>query len=71
MSFSKILGQEAALERLKRLAKDKRLPPALLFHGPSGVGKTSAALELAKALNCARLEEGDPCGACEIGRAHV
>ena len=42
---------------------------AYLFHGPSGVGKTRAALYLARALLCdSRLPDGSPCGSCESCR---
>ncbi|HCJ66735.1 MAG TPA: DNA polymerase III subunit delta' [Elusimicrobia bacterium] len=52
MSFSHILGQERVIEILKRLFAGNRFPQGLLFYGPSGVGKRTTALELAKALNC-------------------
>lgn len=52
MPFSDILGQPRALGRIRSLLRSRRLPPALLFIGPEGVGKKKAALELAAALNC-------------------
>lgn len=52
MSFSKIVGQERAIEVLRQILKNKRLPQVLLFYGPSGVGKRTIVLELAKVLNC-------------------
>jgi len=52
MSFSKIVGQERVIEVLRQILKNKRLPQVLLFYGPSGVGKRTVALELAKVLNC-------------------
>ena len=38
-----ILGQEAAVERLRRMLEQDRLPHALLFAGPSGIGKRIVA----------------------------
>lgn len=70
MSLSKIEGQPAAIARIQKLLAAEKLPPALLFIGPAGVGKTLAAVELAKALNCAAGGQGlfggapDSCGAC-------
>jgi DNA polymerase III delta prime subunit len=55
MSFKDILGHESAVNRLKALITGGRVPPALLFHGPEGIGKFRAAMEFAKALNCTHL----------------
>lgn len=52
MSFSHILGQERVIKILRRFLASNRFPQGLLFFGPSGVGKRTVALELAKALNC-------------------
>lgn len=66
MPFSEVLNQPAATAYLQKSVLG-RVPQALLFCGPSGVGKKKAALEFAKALNCldpqAR-EKGDACGLC-------
>jgi DNA polymerase-3 subunit delta' len=66
MSFAAILGQERALGFLRRMVDRGRVPGALLFLGPHQVGKRTAALTLAKALNCER--EGatgwDSCDTC-------
>lgn len=67
MPFTKILGQPAAIEFLQKLARGGRIPGAMLFCGPNGVGKATAAKELAKALNCqddAARQRGDSCGFC-------
>ncbi len=50
MLFSHILGNEAAKQTLTGLLEQKRLPHALLFAGPDGVGKSLFALETAQAL---------------------
>jgi DNA polymerase III subunit delta' len=57
-----IIGHERAVDRLERALQSNRLPHALLFTGPAGVGKTRLALELAKSLNC--VGEDPPCGTC-------
>ena len=71
MPFSEVLNQQAATAYLQKSVLG-RVPQALLFCGPSGVGKKKAALEFAKALNCldpqAR-EKGDACGLCAHCRA--
>lgn len=52
--FENILGQAEASERLERDLSQGRLPPAMLFEGPALSAKASAALELGRALSCAR-----------------
>lgn len=52
MSFETIIGQPRVKSLLTRMLISRRLPHALLFHGPEGVGKAAMALELAKALFC-------------------
>ncbi|MBR3603578.1 MAG: DNA polymerase III subunit delta' [Elusimicrobiaceae bacterium] len=71
MSFNEILDQAAATQYLKKSVMG-HVPQAMLFCGPSGVGKKKAALEFAKALNCQDFiarQEGDSCGVCEHCRA--
>jgi DNA polymerase-3 subunit delta' len=57
-----LIGHERAVSALRRALETNRLPHALLFTGPEGVGKTHLALELAKALNC--VGDDPPCGSC-------
>jgi len=52
MAFENIIGQKKAISILERTIRADRVPHALLFHGPAGVGKEAVALELAKALFC-------------------
>ncbi len=61
-----IVGHERALGALRRALREDRLSHALLFHGPSGVGKRTVALALASALECPeRAAAGDDaCGEC-------
>jgi DNA polymerase III subunit delta' len=58
----KIVGHERAVRVLQRAISGDSVPPALLLTGPSGVGKTRLALELAKALNC--IGSDVPCQVC-------
>ena len=63
MSFDSVLGQDHAKEVLRRAVRAHRIPHALLFSGPKGVGKTALALALARVVNC-QSEGPDPCGSC-------
>lgn len=64
MPFQEITGQDAAVNGLRRALERGRMAHALLFTGPEGVGKRTAALALAQALNCAQPQAGDACGEC-------
>lgn len=61
--LASVLGQPAAMEALNRMVAGGRIPSALLFFGPRHVGKRTAALALAQALNCPA-EPGRGCGRC-------
>jgi len=62
--FASLVGQETVVTSLRRALDSGRLPHALLFHGPKGVGKASSAGLLAQALNCATSDFVDACGSC-------
>ncbi len=70
MSFAQIAGHEGTLQVLKKAVLTGRIPQAYLFVGPPNVGKTLAAVELAKALNCEALtdpqtvDDIQPCDQC-------
>ena len=64
MSFARILGHDRPLRLIRRALETGRLPHALLFSGPDGVGKLTVARELGKALNCAVEAGRDACDAC-------
>ena len=60
------LDLESVRETLAKLVKSKNIPHALLFYGPKGTGKTSAARIIAKTVNCLNLgKDGSPCGKCD------
>jgi DNA polymerase-3 subunit delta' len=63
-SFSQILGQKKAVDFLKRVISGDRIPHAYLFTGINGVGKSTTAIALAKAVNCTNDTTGDGCGKC-------
>lgn len=62
--FSKLLGNEHIKSALLRLFNAGRVPNAMLFAGPDGVGKHLFAVELAKAFFCRSVGETVPCGVC-------
>lgn len=67
MGWALLRGHEEVVRGFRSAAKSGRLPHALLFCGPEGVGKRLCARLLAQALLCGRREEGglDPCGVCQ------
>ena len=70
-SFEQIVGQEFVVATLRGAIERQQIAHAFLFSGPRGVGKTSAARVLARALNCAAGPTPTPCDDCnqckEIG----
>jgi len=68
MAFEEILDQEGAKRTLTALLRADRIPGALLFHGPWGVGKTRLALAFARALLCEQAGDTVPCNACPACR---
>lgn len=73
-TFSQLIGQEAMVQTLANAIRRDRLAHAFLMTGVRGVGKTSTARLIAKALNCIGPDgQGgptiDPCGVCEPCRA--
>jgi len=62
--FQDVIGQEHITQTLINAIKGGRIAHAYLFAGPRGVGKTSVARILAKAMNCQNGEPGIPCNKC-------
>ena len=63
--FSTVVGQEPIVTALRNALQDGRIAQAYLFSGIRGVGKTSVARVLAKALNCENGPAADPCNNCK------
>jgi DNA polymerase-3 subunit gamma/tau len=64
--FEEVVGQEHVSTTLRNAIRENRIGHAYLFAGPRGVGKTSMARLLAKALNCEKGPTETPCGACDL-----
>jgi len=61
--FAQLAGQERLKRYFMKLLATGKMPHSFLFYGPEGVGKTMAALELARIITCFN-EERRPCGVC-------
>jgi len=64
MPFRDLVGHRHLLELVAGAVARASLPPSLIFAGPDGVGKRSAAVALAQLLNCATPVDRDACGTC-------
>lgn len=64
--FAEVIGQEHVTKALQNAVKEEKLHHAYLLTGTRGVGKTTIARILAKAANCLNVQDGEPCGYCEI-----
>ena len=64
--FAELVGQEHVARTLSNAIAQNRVHHAFLFTGARGVGKTSAARILAKALSCEKGPTAEPCGVCDI-----
>ena len=64
-TFQDVIGQEHVVKTIANAIKMDRVAHAYLFCGARGVGKTTTARLLAKALNCEKGPTADPCGQCQ------
>ena len=67
-SFDDVIGQRHITDVLRSEVSGGRIAHAYLFTGSRGTGKTTCAKILAKAANCLNVQNGSPCGECEICR---
>ena len=64
-TFAEVIGQEHVTRTLKNAIASGQVAHAYLLAGSRGIGKTSIARIIAKAVNCPKAKDGDPCDACE------
>lgn len=64
MKFGDIVGHKEGIAKLVSMADMKRIPHALLLHGPTGIGKMALARAFIQYINCSNPSGGDSCGQC-------
>ncbi|HUL74515.1 MAG TPA: DNA polymerase III subunit [Vicinamibacterales bacterium] len=64
MPLASVIGHRPVIDLLRQAVRLGRVPQALMFAGPDGVGKRTVALALAQAVNCPNVKDGDACGTC-------
>lgn len=68
-TFSAVIGQEKEKAVLEQFLVKNWIPPAMMFVGPFGTGKTTFARLMARALLCTNRQGIEPCGECDACRA--
>lgn len=64
MKFSDVIGNERAIDQIRRMVDTNQMPHALLLHGEPGVPKLALALATAQYIHCTNRTGGDSCGMC-------
>ena len=64
-NFNDVVGQKYVIETLKNSIQNKKISHAYMFFGPRGIGKTTIAKILSRAVNCENPIEGNPCEKCD------
>src|SRR6188508_3037302 len=64
--FFEVVSQEHVKTTLANAVTNGRVGHAYLFTGPRGVGKTTMARILSRAVNCLNMKDGEPCNECDI-----
>lgn len=71
MKFSQIPAHDNVKRQLREMVADRRIPHALLLHGPAGIGKFMLARTFSQYLHCqSPTADGEPCGICPSCRQH-
>ena len=71
MKFSQIPSHENVKRQLREMVADRRIPHALLLHGPAGIGKFMLARTFSQYLHCqSPTADSEPCGECPSCRQH-
>jgi len=65
LDFNQMIGHEKHKHTLTKMNSEGYFPQSILFVGPPGVGKTSAATIMARSANCQNIVDGAPCLACK------
>ena len=65
-NFDEVVGQKYIIQTIKNSIANDKIGHAYLFSGSRGIGKTTIARIIAKAVNCEHLENGNPCNKCEV-----
>src|SRR6187397_560302 len=63
--FEDVIGQRGVTQTLRNAIAARRIAQSFVYAGPRGVGKTTTARILARALNCIQGPTSDPCGVCD------
>lgn len=66
--FEEVIGQKGVVDTLKNAIATGRIAHSFIFSGPRGVGKTTTARIMARALNCVKGPTPEPCGTCDACR---